>query len=65
MRPCDKVTPSAKFSDCVINQMSKAGASADAVNFTRELYKQTGGEVGIIGASTRSARSTSPGCSIR
>ena len=46
---CDKVTPSSKFSDCVINQMSKGGASADAVNFTRELYKQTGGEVGIMG----------------
>lgn len=47
---CDKVTPSGKFSDCVINQMSKAGASADAVDFTRELYKQTGGEVGIMGS---------------
>lgn len=45
---CDKVTPSSKFADCVINQMSKAGASADAVNFTRELYKQTGGELGIM-----------------
>lgn len=46
---CDKVTPASKFSDCVINQMSKAGASPNAVNFTRELYKQTGGEVGIMG----------------
>lgn len=46
---CDKATPASKFSDCVINQMSKAGASTDAVNFTRELYKQTGGEVGIMG----------------
>jgi hypothetical protein len=46
---CDKVSPSSKFSDCVINQMSKAGATASAVNFTRELYKQTGGEVGILG----------------
>ncbi len=45
---CDKVTPSSKFADCVIGQMSKAGASADAVNFTRELYKQSGGEVGIM-----------------
>jgi hypothetical protein len=47
---CDKVTPTSKFSDCVISQMSKAGASADAVSFTRELYKQTGGEVGIMGS---------------
>lgn len=45
---CDKVTPSSKFSDCVIDQMSKQGASANAVSFTRELYKQTGGEVGIM-----------------
>ena len=28
--------------------MAKAGASADAVSFTRELYKQSGGEVGIM-----------------
>ena len=45
---CDKVTPSLKFSQCVIEQMSKAGASADAVNFSRELYKQTSGEVGVM-----------------
>lgn len=45
---CDKVTPSSKFADCVIAQMSKAGASTDAVSFTRELYKQSGGEVGVM-----------------
>jgi len=45
---CDKVTPSLKFSECVITQMSKAKAPADAVSFTRELYNQTGGEVGIM-----------------
>jgi hypothetical protein len=44
---CDKVTPTSKFGDCVISQMQKAGASADAVSFTRELYKQSG-EVGIM-----------------
>ena len=44
---CDKLT-SQKFGDCVISQMSKAGASADAVNFTRELFKTSGGEVGIM-----------------
>ena len=32
---------------CVIGQMAKAGASADAVRFTRELYKLTG-DVGIM-----------------
>jgi len=45
---CDKVSPSQKFADCIILQMPKAGASADAVNFTRELFKQTGGEVGVM-----------------
>lgn len=45
---CDRVSPSNKFADCVISQMSKAGAPADAVSFTRELFKQTGGEVGIM-----------------
>jgi len=44
---CDKVSPSDKFGDCIINQMSKAAAPAAAVNFTRELYKQNG-EVGIM-----------------
>ena len=45
---CDKVSPSQKFGDCVISQMSKAGASAAAVSFTRELFKQMDGEVGIM-----------------
>jgi hypothetical protein len=45
---CDKVSPSLKFAQCVIDQMPKAGASADAVSFTRELYNQMGGEVGIM-----------------
>jgi hypothetical protein len=46
---CDKTTPSAKFSECVINQMSKAGAPSAAVSFSRELYKMTAGEVGVMG----------------
>jgi hypothetical protein len=33
---CDKATP-ASFAECVIEQMARAGASADAVSFTREL----------------------------
>jgi len=45
---CERVQPSDKFADCVVSQMSKAGAPADAVSFTRELLKQTGGEVGIM-----------------
>jgi hypothetical protein len=44
---CDKTAPSG-FAGCVMNQMAPAGASADAVNFTRELYKQSHGDVGIM-----------------
>jgi hypothetical protein len=50
---CEKVSPSLKFNECVINQMPKAGASADAVTFTRELYKELGGEVGIMGSFSK------------
>jgi hypothetical protein len=34
--------------DCMIDQMAKAGAPADAVSFTRELYKQSHGEFGVM-----------------
>jgi hypothetical protein len=44
---CDKSAPSG-FADCFIGQMAKAGASADAVSFTRELYQQSHGDVGIM-----------------
>jgi len=43
---CDKSAPTS-FAECV-NKMAKAGASADAVSFTRELYQQSGGDVGIM-----------------
>jgi hypothetical protein len=36
------------MSKCFIDQMSKAGASPEAVAFTRALYKQSGGDVGIM-----------------
>ena len=32
----------------MIGQMTKAGAPADAVQFTRELYKQSHGEFGVM-----------------
>jgi hypothetical protein len=44
---CDKSAPSG-FAECFIGQMAKAGAPADAVSFTRELYKQSHGDVGIM-----------------
>ena len=37
-----------KFTECFINQMSKAGAPPAAVAFTRMLSKQSGGDVGIM-----------------
>jgi hypothetical protein len=44
---CQKSSPSG-FSECMIEQMAKAGAPADAVSFTRELYKQSHGEFGVM-----------------
>ena len=44
---CDQL-PSSNLIDCMMQQMVKAGAPADAVNFTRELYKQSDGEFGIM-----------------
>jgi hypothetical protein len=43
---CDKSHPGDV--DCMIDQMAKAGAPADAVSFTRELYKQSHGEFGVM-----------------
>jgi len=42
---CDK---SSNIVDCLIGQMSRAGAPAAAVSFTRELSKQSHGEFGIM-----------------
>jgi hypothetical protein len=44
---CDK-SAGPGMAECLIDRMAKAGASADAVSFTRELYKQSHGEVGIM-----------------
>jgi hypothetical protein len=43
---CDKSHPGDV--DCMIDQMAKAGAPADAVSFTRELYRQSHGEFGVM-----------------
>jgi hypothetical protein len=37
-----------QFGDCLIQQMVKAGASAASVTFTRDLFKETHGEVGVM-----------------
>lgn len=44
---CDQ-SPGSNYADCMIGQMAKAGASADAVHFTREPYKQSHGEFGVM-----------------
>jgi hypothetical protein len=44
---CDGSSPSG-IGDCMVHQMAKAGAPAAAVRFTRELYKQSHGEFGIM-----------------
>lgn len=44
---CDKSNPP-NYGECFIEQMSKSGAPADAVNFTRILYRQNDGQVGIM-----------------
>lgn len=47
---CDKSAGPASFPVCFINQMSALGAPADAVAFTRTLFKQSDGQVGIMAA---------------
>lgn len=37
-----------KDGECLLDQMTKAGASPVAVNFTRELYKESHGQFGIM-----------------
>jgi hypothetical protein len=44
---CDH-SASSGYGECWIGQMAKAGASAEAVSFTRELYKESHGEFGIM-----------------
>lgn len=43
---CDGSTTA--YGKCMISQMQKAGASADAVRFTQELYTENRGEFGVM-----------------
>ena len=47
-KACDNSPQPPSYADCFINQMSKVGASPAAVAFTRELQKQSNGDVGIM-----------------
>lgn len=44
---CDQ-SSSSDSGECIIGQMASAGASADSVQFTRELYKETHGNLGVM-----------------
>ncbi len=45
---CGSSDQGRKYADCFVAQMTKAGAPADAVNFTRDLYKDSHGDAGIL-----------------
>ncbi len=47
---CDKSMSAVSFPECFMNQIAVAGAPAEAVAFTRMLYGQTDGQVGIMSA---------------
>jgi hypothetical protein len=47
---CDKSMSAVSFPECFMNQIAAAGAPADAVAFTRMLYAQSDGQVGIMSA---------------
>src|SRR5271166_6311774 len=44
---CDQASSSGQ-AECLTAQMTKAGAPAAAVSFTRELYKQSHGDFGVM-----------------
>lgn len=47
-KKCGEASQPPSFAECFINQMQQGGAPPDAVAFTRELYKASGGDVGIM-----------------
>jgi hypothetical protein len=48
LKKCGDATQTPPFAQCFIDQMSQGGAPPQAVAFTRELYKVSGGDVGIV-----------------
>jgi hypothetical protein len=47
---CDKSMSAVSFPQCFMNQIAVAGAPAETVAFTRMLYAQGDGQVGIVSA---------------
>ena len=45
-RACDQSSP--EYASCMITQMAKADAPADAVQFSRALYEESHGEFGVM-----------------
>lgn len=49
-KACDTSMSAVSFPECFMNQISVAEAPAEAVAFTRALYQQSDGQVGIMNA---------------
>lgn len=47
-KACDNTPQPPSFAECFIGQMATAGAPPAAVAFTRRLFEQNGGDVGIM-----------------
>jgi hypothetical protein len=47
-KACDNAPQPPSFAECFIGQMATAGAPPAAVAFTRRLFEQNGGDVGIM-----------------
>lgn len=47
---CDKSMGAASFPECFMNQLAAAGAPAESLAFTRAVYQQSDGQVGIMSA---------------
>ncbi len=53
---CGNPSDGRKYADCFMAQMSKAGAPAGAVSFTREFYKANHGEFAILTRVTHAGK---------
>jgi hypothetical protein len=53
---CGNPSDGRKYADCFMTQMTKAGAPAGAVGFTREFYKENHGEIGILTRVTHAGK---------
>ena len=47
-KACGNPSQDRKYADCFMAQMSKADAPAAAVNFTREFYRESHSDIGIM-----------------